>query len=51
MQYSAVSLVFYDFGEPVYIFLMIFTVAADYRLSSKIKTVPKSKGRCDLRRG
>ena len=26
----AFSLIFYGFGEPVYVFLMIFTVAADY---------------------
>ena len=40
----AVSLVFYGFGEPVYIFLMIFTVAADYGfgfLVSKNKNSPK----------
>ena len=26
----AVSLIFYGWGEPMYVFLMLFTIAADY---------------------
>lgn len=35
------SLVFYGWGEPIYLFLMIFTIAADYVLGLLIERRPK----------
>lgn len=38
------SLIFYGFGEPVYVFLMIFTVAADYIFGALVeKSAPHPK--------
>ena len=41
----AFSLVFYGWGEPVYVFLMILTVAADYIFGRLIDSYPDGKKR------
>ena len=33
-----VSLIFYGWGEPVYVFLMIFTIAVDYIFGTPRRT-------------
>ena len=38
----AVSLVFYGWGEPIYLFLMLFTITSDYLLGLLIEKKPKS---------
>ena len=41
----AFSLIFYGFGEPIYVFLMIFTVTADHIFGALVQRNRKNKAR------